>query len=177
MSFVQLVSAFRLYRADVLLIALGVMLATSLLKKTVMKTCQKKVFIFLPFGLGLAIYAVYRMAVTASFAPILGEILQTLEGGFGCGCAATLYYVVYEQFFRGKFKANPLLPLMEFVPEARREEAAKALYEGAKELGEEEMRKYFLKTLNTFADPPMSEEELHAATELLVEYMLTLQKK
>ena len=101
MSFVQLVSAFRLYNADVLLLALGVTLLTSLLKKTVMKSFDRKFFTLLPFGIGLALYAAWRMATTGSFRPLWE--LQTLEGGFGCGCAATLYYVVYEQFFRGKF--------------------------------------------------------------------------
>ena len=177
MSFVQLVSAIRLYGADVLLLALGVTLVTSLLKKTVMKNCPKKVFVFLPFVLGLVFYAIYRLIATASALPLLKELPVTIEGGFGCGCAATLYYVVYEQFLRGKFRADPLLPLLEFVPEERRAEAAKTLYDGAKDLGEEEMQRYFEENLNTFADPPMSEDELRATAELLVGFMLLLQKK
>ena len=176
MSFVQILSAFRLYGADVLILAFGVTLATSLLKKTVMKTLDKKVFVFLPFALGFVFYAVYRMIATASIAPLSTEFLHTLECGFGCGCAATLYYVVYEQFLRGKFRIDPLSPLLECVPEARRQEAAKALYEGAKDLGEEEMRKYFVESLTTYADPPMSEEELLMTAELLTEYMLSLKK-
>ena len=52
---------------------------------------------------------------------------EALEGAFACGCAATLYYVVYEQFFRAKTDgaAEPLAPLLEgFVPEEKREEAS-----------------------------------------------------
>ncbi len=176
MSFVQLVSAFRLYGADVLLLALGVTLTTSLLKKTVLKTFPK-LFVFLPFILGVVYFAVYRMIATGSIAPLAADLGGTLCNGFGCGCAATLYSVVCEKFLQGKTKANPLAPLLEFIPEEKREEAAKTLYEEAKNLSGEELRKYFEETLNTFADPPMSETELLATAELLAEYMDSLEKK
>lgn len=176
MSFVQIVGAFRLFGADVLLLALGVMLLTSLLKKTVMKSFPKKTFVFLPFAIGIVFFAVYRMIATGGFSPLTD--LYTLEGGFGCGCAATLYYVVYEQFLRGKAKAaDPLLPLLEFVPEKRREEAAKTLYAESEKMDAEEMKEYFKNTLNTYSDPPMSEEELSAAADLLAEYLLSIRKK
>lgn len=178
MSFVQIVSAFRLYSADVLLLALGVTLLTSLLKNTVLHSADKKIFVFLPFAIGFVLYAVYRMFAEMSFAPLGAEFFQTLESGFGCGCAATLYYVVYEQFFRDRRKnANPLLPLLEFVPKERREEAANALYEGSKGRTEEEMTAYFRETLNTYVDPPMSETELAATAELLAEYLCSLETK
>ncbi len=45
-------------------------------------------------------YAVFRMIVTTSFTPLTKELGATLEGGFTCGCAATLYYVVWKNFFR-----------------------------------------------------------------------------
>ena len=177
MSFVQIVSAFRLYSADVLLLALGVTLLTSLLKKTVMKSCDKKIFVFLPFILGIVLYAAYRMIVTGGATPLTDGIIHTLEGGFGCGCAATLYYVIYKQFLRGKFqKADPLLPLLDFLPEEKRAEAAKTLYDGSQGLTEEEMAAYFKETLNTFADPPMSEEELCATAEVLAEYLTSIRK-
>ncbi|MBR7186308.1 MAG: hypothetical protein IKD43_02315 [Clostridia bacterium] len=177
MSFFQIVSAFRLYKADVLLLALGVTFLTSLLKNTVMKTFDKKVFVFLPFGIGLIVFAVYRAIATASLAPIGADFTATLEGGFGCGCAATLYYIVYEHFLRGKLAVNPLLPLLEFVPEEKREEAAKALYTGAKDLPKEEMVAFFRENLNTYAEPPMSEEELSATAEILSEFLASLLKK
>lgn len=178
MSFFQIVSAFRLYSADVLLLAFGVTLLTSLLKKTVMKSCDRKIFVFLPFGIGLLVYAAFRMLAEWSVAPLTAEIFLTFEGGFGCGCAATLYYVVYEQFLRErKTEANPLLPLLAFVPEDRRREAADALYRGSKDLAEADMVGYFMETLNTYSDPPMSEEELYAAAQLLAEYLLSLEKK
>ena len=51
MTALQFFNAFRTFGADILLLALGVTLFTSLLKKTVMKNCNKKAFVFLPFAI------------------------------------------------------------------------------------------------------------------------------
>lgn len=102
MSAIQYLSAFRLYGWDVLLLAGGVCLLTSLLKKTVLKKFSNKLCVFVPFALGILLYAVWRALVTLSAEPFTTGLAATVEGGFACGCAATLYYVVYEQFFRRK---------------------------------------------------------------------------
>lgn len=176
MSIVQLFGAFRAYGADVLLLAFGVTLTVSLLKKTVMKNLPKKVFVFLPFAVGLVYYAVFRAIVTASAAPFTDEIERTLEGGFACGCAATLYYVVYEQFFRGK-NVPPLYPLLEgIVPEDKREEAAKALSDCYASSGESERKARFLELLKTYCGDTMSEDELSEIAEVLLDYLASLEK-
>ncbi len=177
MSFVQILSAFRLYGADVLLLALGVTLTVSLLKKTVFKRLPKKVFVFLPFLVGLVFYAGFRAIVTLSADPFTRDLAHTLEGGFACGCAATLYYVIYEQFIRGR-SLSPLYPLLEgIVPQEAREEAAKSLYEGSENMTETERVEYFKTHLNTFADPPMSEEELAETALLLAKFLSSLERK
>ena len=102
MSAIQSLSAFRLYGWDVLLLAGAVSLLTALLKKTVLQNAPKKLYVFLPFALGILLYAVWRALVTLSAEPFTTGLAATLEGGFGCGCAATLYYVIYEQFIRKK---------------------------------------------------------------------------
>ena len=120
MNAIHYLSAFRVYGTDVLLLALGVTLLTSLLKKTVLKNVSKKVFVALPYLLGFVAYLVYRMIVTLSVAPLTQTPCLTLEGGFAVGCAATLYYVVYEQFFRANKgeKADVLAPILkELLPE------------------------------------------------------------
>ena len=110
MSAIQYLSTFRLYGWDVLLLAGGVTLLTSLLKKTVLKNAPKKLFVFLPFALGIVLYAIYRALVTLSAEPFTTGLAATVEGGFACGCAATLYYVVYEQFFRKRPTADTGAP-------------------------------------------------------------------
>ncbi len=176
MSFSQLVSAFGLFGPDVLLLALGVTLLTSLLKKTVLKTCNKKWFVALPFLVGTLLFAVYRAILLKSPAPFGTDIASTLEGGFGCGCAATLYYVLYEKFFE-KDAASPLLPLLDFLPEDRRKEAADALWKGVRGLGKEEAAAFFRESLNTYSDVPMSEDELTEIAEVLAAFVGMLQKK
>lgn len=196
MSAIQYLSTFRLYGWDVLLLAGGVSLLTALLKKTVLKNASKKLYVILPFALGIVLYAVYRALVTLSAAPFTAELAATLEGGFACGCAATLYYVVYEQFFRKKADgqaadtgaaddggtqdadtdgaASPVAPLLEgYVPEETRAEVAQALYEGARGKTGDALRTFVRETLFSAA-PAATEAELIALTELIAAYLASL---
>ena len=178
MSFVQIVSAFRLYSADVLLLALGVTLMTSFLKKKVLADRDRKLFVFLPFALGFALFTAYRMIAERSLAPLGEEFFETLEGGFGCGCAATLYYCVWEQFFRGKAqKTDPLEMLLDFIPEERRKKAAEELRAGMEGKTEEEAEAYLKGRIAALSDPPMSEAECAAAAALLAKYFSALSGK
>ena len=177
MTVIRFLGAFRAYGADVLLIALGVSLLTSLLKKTALKNCPKKIFVFLPFLLGTALYAVKCALVTMSAAPFTDDIAQTLEGGFACGCAANLYYVIYEQFFRGKSEAqiSALTPLLQgYVPEEKREEAEAALLAGAAKKTGEELLSFVKETLSTFVEADLPESELESLCALVAKYLVTL---
>ena len=102
MSAIQYLSTFRLYGWDVLLLAGAVTLLTALLKKTVLKNASRKLYVFLPFAIGILLYAAYRGLVTLSPLPFTTDLAATIEGGFGCGCAATLYYVIYERTVFGQ---------------------------------------------------------------------------
>ncbi len=174
MSFIQIVDALRTYRADALLLALAVTLLTSLLKKTVMKSCNKKVFVFLPFLIGIVLFALYRALATWSAAPLCEGIVETLYGGMECGIAAILYYVFYEQFFRGKKTASPIEDMLECIPEKERKNAAKRLYEESEKLGDEELYGYFAEHLNEYASPPLGEIELAATAEILAAFLVSL---
>lgn len=174
MTILQYLSAFRLYGADVLLLALGVTLVTALLKKTLLKNATKKLYLFLPFLIGLLFWCVYRAFADRNFLFLTENFPQTLEGAFACGCAATLYYVVYEQFFRAKTDgaAEPLAPLLEgFVPEEKREEAARALDEGATGLEGDALRAFVSQTLAAYAEENATEAELTAAAALIAEFI------
>lgn len=159
----QFLGALRLYKPDVLILAIGVTLLTSLLKNTLLKNCNKKLFFFLPFAIGPAVYAGYKMIATASVCPVTGTLALTLEGGFACGCAATLYYIVYEQFFRKKQSQNPLYPLLEgLVPDDKKQEAADLLYQAGQEQKGDEL-KAFCDSLLTEYSPELSDAERTAA--------------
>ena len=184
MTVIQYLNAFRTFGADVLLLALGVTLVTSLFKKTVFKNCSKKLFVFLPFVVGLAFYATYRALATWSIAPFTEELFQTCEGGFACGCAATLYYVVYEQFFRtqktvkestASAPLSPLAPLLQgYVAENFTEAAANKLLAGSVGLTGDELLHFISETLAEYALPEVSQTELNSLSRLVTEFLLKL---
>lgn len=175
MTVIQILGTLRAFGVDVLLIALGVTLLTSLLKKTLLKEMSGKLFVFLPFALGILLYAVYRMAATWSVAPIAEDILSTFEGGFASGSCATLYYCVYKQFLRGgRSEVSPLLPILKgFVPEEQAEPLAKALTEGGKGKAEEELEPFVRETVLSFV-PDVSEGDLALAVPLIAKFLSEL---
>ena len=177
MTAMQFLNVLRQYGADVLILAVGVSLITSLLKKTVLKNCPTKVYVFLPFLLGLLMYTAYRMAVTWSVVPVTEELRFTIESGLGCGSVATIYYVVYEQFFKkGKTKLS-LSPVLEgIVPDSVREEAADALLTGCKGLKAEELFAFVERTLARYASPSLSEAEAHACVRALSALLSALKR-
>lgn len=179
MTALQFLNAFRTFGADVLLLALGVTLLTSLLKKTVMKNCNKKVFVFLPFVIGLIVYSVFAALVTLSAAPFTKNLFQTVEKGISCGLAATLYYILYEQFFRpnkGSLKTDPLLSLLDgIVPDDKKAEAAKVLQEKSTGVAKEQLSRIIRETLSSYVPPQLNDLELSAAVLILTQYFSTLQ--
>lgn len=174
MTALQFFTAFRTFGADVLLLALGVTLFTSLLKKTVMKNCNRRVFVFLPFAIGLVVYAVFSALVSLSADPFTKDLLDTVEKGFSCGLAATLYYVVYEQFIRspkGTRHNDPLYTLLDgIVPEEKREEAIASLNEKSTGVEKEQLPEAIRETLLLYASPELSEIETNAAVTILTKY-------
>lgn len=167
MTMMQYLSAFRFFRPSVLLIALGVTVACSLLKKTALKNCPEKIRTFLPFAVGFVFYAIFRLLATGSILPLTDDYAQTLEGGFACGCAATLYYLAYEQLLckKGNSK-NPVLPLLKgIVKEEVREETA-AYILGNLPDAEEARLPFLTETLKDRADG-LSEKEIAAAAQAI----------
>ncbi len=176
MNIVQYLSAFRIFSPSVLLLAAGVNLICSLLKKTVLKKCNKKLFVFLPFVFGLGLYAAFRAIAAGVCTALAYNLSVTLEGGFACGSVATLYYVAYEQFFRKKqTEINPVSPLLEgyVLPEKVDEVARKLLAEtSTKEQGER--LDFIVQTLKDACDESVSEEEIFALAKLVEEFLQTL---
>ncbi len=162
---------FRFYSADVLLIALGVTLVTSTLKKTLFKDKTSRLLNFLPFALGLVFYAVFRLIVTASILPLTKDVLDTLEGGFACGCASTLYYVLYLEFKQGK-SVPAVYPLLDgYVSEEHRLEVAAELCRGAKELEGDDLLRFVKDTVEPCLLPDLEEEKKTAFYAFLAEFL------
>lgn len=177
MDALRYLSAFRLYGADVLLLALGVSLLTALLKKTVLKNASRKIFVFLPYLIGLVVYCVYRMIATLSVLPVTEDIFTTAEGGFAVGCAATLYYVVYEQFFRKeKRDANILTPLFDgIIPEEEIGEVTNSLIEECAGKSRTETEEIVKDTLARY-NASETDTENEAYAKLIASYLSVLNK-
>ena len=185
MTILQYLSAFRLFGGDVLVLGLAVTVGVSVLKKTVLKNVTKKLYVLLPFILGAIVFAAYRCLAECSFAPLTAALCKTMEGGFACGCAATLYYVVYEQFLRVKLPAAdeekqtqeerqagaPPAPqaadaqetgldalLCGYVPAEALAEAVRALREGSSQLTEAAFASFVREALVRYA-PALDEGE------------------
>ena len=195
MTILQYLSAFRLFGGDVLVLGLAVTVGVSVLKKTVLKNVTKKLYVLLPFILGAIVFAAYRCLAECSFAPLTAALCKTMEGGFACGCAATLYYVVYEQFLRVKLPAAdeekqtqearqagaPPAPqaadaqetgldalLCGYVPAEALAEAVSALREGSSQLTEAAFASFVREALVRYA-PALDEAERDTLARLVTE--------
>ena len=162
MTILQYLSAFRLFGGDVLVLGLAVTIAVSVLKKTALKNAPKKLFVFLPFALGTIVFAAFRCLAELSAAPLTSDLAATFEGGFACGCAATLYYVVYEQFLRVKQSAagNAENAAAENAAAENTESAENAPTDGARS-AEETVRTL----LKTFVSAETAEEAAKALSD------------
>lgn len=134
LTFIEIIDTFTFYGIDVTLLAAATALITQLMKKTLFSRAQKKIVTFLPFLTGIFLYAVYEGVRNMSVAYLFEEYTSIIEHGISVGTAATLYYVLYEQFVR---KPNGLsetekvvAALIEgYVPSDSIEAAAKAVAE------------------------------------------------
>ncbi len=134
LTFIEIIDTFTFYGIDVILLAAATALITQLMKKTLFARAQKKIVTFLPFLTGIFLYAVYEGVRNMSVAYLFEEYTSIIEHGISVGTAATLYYVLYEQFVR---KPNGLsetekvvAALIEgYVPSDSIEAAAKAVAE------------------------------------------------
>ncbi len=102
MSIFQIIDAFAFYGFDVILLAALTSITVQILKKTVLKRCNKKVFTFLPFIFGTLFYAAYTAVRHLSLEFLVENYITVLEYGFSVGTLATLTYVCYEQFLQNK---------------------------------------------------------------------------
>lgn len=102
MTVIQIIDAFAFYGLDVILLSVLDCIIVQVLKKTVMKRCNRKIFTFLPFLFGCILYAVFIAISKLSFTYIFDNYIDVIEHGFSVGTLSTVVYVCYEQFIRCK---------------------------------------------------------------------------
>ncbi len=134
MTIIQLINTFTFYGIDIVLLAVLTTLTVAIIKKLFFKKASKKLLTFLPFIIGTLFYCAYSAIINSGFSCVVNSLSEHLEKGFGVGAAATILYVVYEQFLRGDTSAP--LPesvaktiLTGYVKSGELDEAAKSAYE------------------------------------------------
>ena len=121
MTVFEIIDAFTFYGLDVILLAAATSILVQILKRTLLKNCQKKVITFLPFLIGTLLYTGYCALIHLSFRYILDNYVDVIEHGFSVGALSTLIYVWYEQFVRNKAKSSATAEVIstliaEYVP-------------------------------------------------------------
>ena len=102
MSIFQIIDAFAFYGFDVIVLGALTSVTVQILKKTLLKKCNKKIFTFLPFIFGTLFYAAYAAVRHLSLEYLIENYITVMEYGFSVGALSTLTFVCYEQFLQNK---------------------------------------------------------------------------
>ncbi len=134
MNLIQIIDTFSFYGVDMFGAAMLTCILTHLLKRTLFRGVQKKVLTFLPFTIGVIIYAVAVSLYHFELTYALDNLSRVLEKGFAIGSLATLIYVLYEQFIRKDssltITENVIATLIrDYVPDTNIEDVAKKVAE------------------------------------------------
>ena len=129
MTFFEIIDLIAFYGVDVVVLAVATAFLTQILKTTVLKNAPNKLYTFLPFIVGVIVYVVYTVISRVSFLYAFSNFVTVFEQGIKTGGVATVVYIVYEQFIRGKtsftLTENALAALLaDFVAEGGADAAA-----------------------------------------------------
>lgn len=106
MTYFEITDLFTLYGVDVAVLGIVTCAITQILKTTLLKKAPNKIYTFLPFIIGCVLYFCYFAAVNRSAMFALENFARVFERGLSVGAAATMVYVIYEQFVRGAKKGK-----------------------------------------------------------------------
>lgn len=175
LSIIQIVDTFTFYGIDVLLLATLTCLTVQLLKATILKKLNRKLVTFLPFILGTIFYAAYSAIKNLSLEFLLTDYVFVLEHGVSVGAAATLIYVLYEQFVREKKSGlstaeSVIKTLIEgYVPKASVEDAAKQIAEAVKKDATAGGAKRAEEILAQFVEENITSSDVQLIAKLIIE--------
>lgn len=171
---IKIIDAFTYYGLDVVLLAMLTAGTVQLFKATFLKKMPKKLMTFLPFAVGILFYAIYAGLVNMSIYYLLEEHVSVIEHGVSVGSAATLLYVLYEQFVREKDNLTPSASVVAtliagYVPSERVEEAAQKIAEAIQRdvTGDGALRASEIIAEN--AEEGISEQDIKLLSKLIIE--------
>jgi len=179
LTFIEIIDTFTFYGVDVALLAMLTAAATQLLKMTLFKNAKKKLVTFLPFMIGTLFYAVYAAVRNLSFFYIFEEYTAVLEHGISVGAAATLYYVLYEQFVREKSSLSATEKVIStlisgYVPADSLEKAAKTIAEALERDVTGDGASRAEEIIANFSNGDITENDIKLLSKLIIETIANL---
>lgn len=127
MAFVEICDLFTYYGVDVAVLAAVTCALTQVLKTTVLKNAQKKLYTFLPYILGVALYAAYAAVTRLDISFLAKNFALVLSKGVSAGALATVIYSAYCSLKKGGGTSKEEViadMLCGYVPEGQEAEAA-----------------------------------------------------
>lgn len=112
MTYIEIIDFITFYGVDVAVLGILTSALTQILKTTFLKNASNKLYAFLPVIIGTVLYAAYAF-ISHGFC--VDNFAYVLEKGFSVGAAATVIYVVYEQFTCGKLKLPTTVQVVEVM--------------------------------------------------------------
>ena len=170
------------YGVDIAVLGIATCVLTQLLKTTLLKNAPNKLYAFLPVILGSVLYAVYTMIAHMSFCYAFENLGLVLENGFTVGAAATVIYVVCEQFARGKSSSMSVTAyvvaamIADFVEPEKTDEIAQTIVDGFDCSDLQSAAKTVADTLCGFAQGDADEDSIKELSALIAQTLARIKK-
>jgi len=179
LTIVQIIDAFAFYGFATIALAAVDCLMVQILKKTLFKRCNKKIFTFLPFIIGTLLYAAYACVRNLSFCYLVTNYVSVLEHGLSVGALSTLIYVCYEQFLREKGTTSTtedvIATLIEgYVPTDEAEDIARQIAEAIEKDVTGDGAKKTAEILAANGQEGVSEKDFKLLAKLIIETLAHL---
>lgn len=174
MTIIKIIDTFAFYGFDVALLAFLTAFAVQILKVTLFKKRKKKLLTFLPFIIGTLFYAAYYALKNLCLYCLVKDYISVLEHGFAVGSAATLAYVLYEQFVREKDTLSEtqhvVATLIEgFVPADSIDKVAKAVCEAIERDVTGDGARRAQEIISEYAGEDITERDIALLAKLIIE--------
>lgn len=175
MTVIEIIDTFTFYGIDVIMLAFLTAVTVQLFKLAPFTKNNKKLLTFAPFFTGTLYYAVYACIRNLSFIYVLKEYVSVLEHGISVGAAATLLYVLYEQFVRNKNGGQSVSEsvisalIKSYVPERGLQKTAALIAEAIQKDVTGSGAKRAAEIIADNAEGELCEEELKLLSKLIIE--------
>lgn len=182
MDFFSVIDTLTLYGVDIAALSVLTCTVVQILKRTLLKNCQKKILTFLPFLLGTVFYAIFAVVAHLSIGYLVDELPYICERGFTIGSLSTVIYVWYEQFVREDKTAGAsegvISTLIEgYVPTDAVEETAKNIAEAISRDVTGDGAKRTAEILNASCAEGVTERDIALLSKLIIETLAHLSSR